>query len=426
MSGLHPIPWPGLAIALTGCVALVLAGAPAAMVILIAISWAGSLWIARTFPERPPPADTDSAPQAQRMGELIEGAGTPLLLTDRNRIVVANQATRRVLGEHVVGQDVRVALRHPDALALIDEGDGATLVRGLARRKDIWRVSRKALSDGLAVIELLNRTSEEDVGRAHTDFVANASHELRTPLSSIIGYVETLDEALEGDGAGVELATTRRFYGIILREARRLQAMVSDLISLSRIEAEKHDQPARPVALGPLMRRAACDAAGPERLGRLDFALEADDAVIAGDDKQLEQLVRNLVDNALKYGGPGKVTVGLAKADDDRVLLMVTDRGEGIDPVHLPHLTRRFYRTDPGRSRASGGTGLGLAIVKHIVERHRGRLDIESQVGEGTRVSVRFRRAENASGKLSGADVINPPHMSNSPLAASPRADAQA
>lgn len=114
-----------------------------------------------------------------------------------------------------------------------------------------------------------------------------------------------------------------------------------------------------------------------------------------GDRQQLEQLVRNLVDNALKYGAPDtpvKVTLDLSR--DNQARISVVDQGEGIAPEQLPHLTRRFYRTDPGRSRASGGTGLGLAIVKHIVQRHRGRLDIESQLGEGTRVAVRMPIAE--------------------------------
>ena len=116
----------------------------------------------------------------------------------------------------------------------------------------------------------------------------------------------------------------------------------------------------------------------------------AQPAIIEGDRTQLDQLLRNLVDNALKYGDPEQPVRVAVESDDDEVALSVADRGPGIAPLHLPHLTRRFYRTDPGRSRAAGGTGLGLAIVKHIVERHRGKLDIASKLGEGTTVSVRF------------------------------------
>ena len=412
MYGLRPIPWTGLAIAAATAIVLLIADVDPVLTALIALTWAGTLWLGRTVPSRESSDHPRTGFDAERMGELIEAAGTPLLLTQGDRITIANPAARRVLGDHVIGQDVRVALRHPDALALIEAGEGTAFVRGLARRKDIWRMSRKPMSDGVAIIELLNRTAEEDVGRAHTDFVANASHELRTPLASIIGYVETL---LEGGPSGdepLEPATARRFHTTILREARRLQAIVHDLMSLSRIEAGKHAQPERRVALSPLARKAACDAAGVDRSERLDFALD-EAASIAGDQSQLEQLVRNLVDNALKYGGTAKpVTVSVARRGTREVELAITDHGDGIEPEHVPHLTRRFYRTDPGRSRASGGTGLGLAIVKHIVERHRGRLDIASEVGRGTIVRVRFPAVagETPGGPVPGEEQARPCH----------------
>lgn len=236
------------------------------------------------------------------------------------------------------------------------------------------------------MVELINLTAESDISRAHTDFVANASHELRTPLASIIGYVETLRD----EGEDLDPKTAAKFHETILKEARRLQSLVSDLMSLSRVEAEKHEEPSEPLDLAPLVERAARDAAGSERADNLRFDLETGHQ-IRGDAKQLEQLVRNLVDNALKYGASDTpVEVKLIKGGESRMHLTVTDHGEGIAAEHIPHLTRRFYRTDPGRSRASGGTGLGLAIVKHIVERHRGRLDIESEVGKGTSITVRI------------------------------------
>ena len=262
--------------------------------------------------------------------------------------------------------------------------------RGLVRRQDIWQINRQAIDERVAMLELTNQTAEADISRAHTDFVANASHELRTPLAAILGYVETLRE----DGGRVDTPTAQKFLGIIEREAHRLQALVSDLMSLSRVEAEKHELPTERIALSELVERAACDAAGSTRMERLDLDLAAAPYVL-GDLHQLEQVVRNLVDNALKYGAhdrPVHVVLDLAPGDQARI--SVTDEGEGIAPEQIPHLTRRFYRTDPGRSRASGGTGLGLAIVKHIVERHRGRLDISSEVGKGTRVVVRIPLAE--------------------------------
>jgi two-component system phosphate regulon sensor histidine kinase PhoR len=161
------------------------------------------------------------------------------------------------------------------------------------------------------------------------------------------------------------------------------------------VEAEKHDHPRDEIELAALVQQAARDGAGPGRLERLDLLRSGEKLVVRGDRKQLEQLVRNLVDNALKYGAPETgVTIGVDRGERDMAVLTVRDRGEGIAPEHIPHLTRRFYRTDPGRSRAAGGTGLGLAIVKHIVERHRGRLDIASTPGEGTTVTVRLPLAD--------------------------------
>ncbi len=166
-------------------------------------------------------------------------------------------------------------------------------------------------------------------------------------------------------------------------------------MSLSRVEAEKHDPPAALLDLAKLTRNAANDAAGGAGTDRVVVEGTDTEILIKGDRQQLEQLVRNLIDNALKYGDPAQpVTVSVSAEHGGRARLTVTDRGEGIAAEHIPHLTRRFYRTDPGRSRAAGGTGLGLAIVKHIVERHRGRLDIDSKLGVGTTVTVRFPPGE--------------------------------
>ncbi|MDA7788088.1 ATP-binding protein [Sphingomonadaceae bacterium] len=387
MSESDSFPWPGLVLAAIVSVALAIVGVNIWLALAVFMVWCGSIWLTASNIEDSAPPVEDSSLDTDRMAELIEFAGTPLILTDLNRIAIANRAARKALGSHIVGQDVRVALRHPDALKLIDKNrNGSALIRGMARRRDIWRISRQRLDGGLAVIELINRTSAEDIGRAHTDFVANASHELRTPLASIIGYVETLEDS----GEEITEDTRQKFRRTILREARRLQQLVSDLMSLSRIEAEKHSEPSDRIELSELVERAARDAAGMDRMGRLVFELQCRPE-IQGDIQQLEQLVRNLVDNALKYGRiDGKVAIALEMADSDRAVLTVRDTGEGIPAEHLPHLTRRFYRTDPGRSRASGGTGLGLAIVKHIVERHRGKLDIASKLGKGTTITVRL------------------------------------
>ncbi len=322
------------------------------------------------------------------MRAMIEHSGLPVLMLDGARIIVANAAARDAIGTHVVGQDARLAFRHPVAVDLLSRpGGGTAMVQGLIGPKSSWQMTRQPIDERYCLIELVDRTSEADVSRAHTDFVANASHELRTPLASIIGYIETLAE----EGQAIKPERAQRFFATVLREARRLQTLVNDLMSLSQVEAEKHDQPRDRVELGMLVRQAARDGAGPERLERLEIDIAKGETIVRGERRQLEQLVRNLVDNALKYGRPDSpVTVALAPGEREMAVLTVTDRGEGIAPEHLPHLTRRFYRTDPGRSRAAGGTGLGLAIAKHIVERHRGRLDIASRLGEGTTVTVRL------------------------------------
>ena len=383
------IPIAGLIIAMITGVVLLVAGLNLLVVLAILLVWGASFWIAMPPPQVQAPAAVEGM-QLTRSGmrDLIEHSGLPMLLLDSNRIVVANAAAREAIGSHVTGQDVRVALRHPVAVDLLArKRGGSATVQGLTGPRSNWQMTRQPIDERYSLVELVNRTSEADVSRAHTDFVANASHELRTPLASIIGYMETLSE----EGAKIPAKQAARFNETVLREARRLQSLVDDLMSLSRVEAEKHDQPREKIDMTSLVRRAARDGAGPDRHLRLSFHFEEAQMIVRGDSNQLEQLVRNLVDNALKYGAADEsVAISLVQGERDMAVLTVADRGEGIAPEHLPHLTRRFYRTDPSRSRAAGGTGLGLAIVKHIVERHRGRLDISSKQGVGTTATVRL------------------------------------
>jgi len=392
MKDARPLPWPGIALAAAAAIGMLVARVDIWLVAAVLLLWLGSLVIARPEIQQVQP-QTDSV-QLTRDGmrDLIEQFSLPILLLDRNRVIIANSAAREVFGNHIVGQDARVALRHPQAIALLDsKRDGSVTIQGLTSQRSIWQVTRHAINERYWVIELHNRTAEADISRAHTDFVANASHELRTPLASIIGYVETLTD----EGAAVDPTTSAKFLDTVLREARRLQHLVSDLMSLSRIEAEKHDQPNEAIDLAKLAAKASREAGTPADKERIELDVPAAPVMVRGDTQQLEQLVRNLADNALKYGASDqRVTVSVTTDDTDNAIISVTDRGEGIDAEHLPHLTRRFYRTDPGRSRAGGGTGLGLAIVKHIVERHRGRLDITSKKGEGTIVTIKLPTIE--------------------------------
>lgn len=378
---------PSLFIAIATTVVMLFAGAEIWLVAAVLALWIGSLWLTR------PEVDDD---QDQRKGavdpiavadDFLDPVAVPLLLIDATRIVSANAAAREVLGQHIVGQDARVALRHPDAVALLaDESLGSTVIQGLTGPRSLFEIQLLSVNSRYRLVQLTDRSREADVSRAHTDFVANASHELRTPLASVIGYVETLRD----DEGKVDLATRNRFLDTVLREAQRMRALVEDLMSLSRIEAERHQPLADRIDLTSMASAIAKDVGAVHGDHRIRCEVDKAHAFVRGDHAQIDQLIRNLVDNGLKYGDADEaVTITVSGGDKD-VLLQVRDRGQGIEPDHLPHLTRRFYRTDPGRSQAAGGTGLGLAIVKHIVERHRARLDIASVVGEGTTVSVRF------------------------------------
>lgn len=400
MPGKREIPWPGMVLAAAAAAVMLVAGADVFLALGVLVVWLGSLWLTRPEPQATESADPRTVHVRDLLSEAIEPLDLPLVLFDRERIIAANAAARAALGPHIINQDARIALRHPEAVRLLDlpaEG-GTVTIRGLTGGRSLWQLTRQRIDDRYWVIELLDRTTEADIGRAHTDFVANASHELRTPLSAIIGYVETMVD--EPDK--VDKETAARFHETVLREARRMQSLVADLMSLSQLEAEKHDAPTDEVELGQLAARVVGELATTSGAERFDLARPDAKVSVTGDTKQLEQLLRNLIENALKYGEDGApVHIEIGSAENKMARMTVTDHGAGIAPEHLPHLTRRFYRTDPSRSRAGGGTGLGLAIVKHIVERHRGKLDIASAVGSGTTVTVLLPQIAKPSDVLS-------------------------
>ena len=324
----------------------------------------------------------DSVPTSIEILDLLD---IPALLLRNDRIDYANAAAAAMFGRHIVGQDVRLALRHPDAVALLtSHRDDSVRVSGLSTPGSLWQIDCNALADGSRLVTLTDLSVQESVARAHADFVANASDELRTPLAAVLGYVETLKDPKAGENA----ATRLRFLDIIAKEANRMQSLVEDLMSLSRIEATKHQQPTEKIDLVSVARQCVTESSQPDRV-----LLEADvpHAPIAGGRGQLAQVIRNLIDNALKYGGAeSPVRVRVEKGNSGWIAVSVVDEGEGIAPQHMPRLTERFYRADPARSRQIGGTGLGLSIVKHIVERHRGRFDIASRLGHGTTATCLF------------------------------------
>jgi two-component system phosphate regulon sensor histidine kinase PhoR len=321
---------------------------------------------------------------------LLEALPEPALIVAGGIVRMSNAAARATLGTGVEGQDVRLAIRHPAAVERLIVNAPASPedveLAGLGEAERRWMMNVAPIEDGALFVRLFDRSEAYAAEQMRVDFVANASHELRTPLATLLGYAETLRE----QDAALDEATRRRFTVIVHDEARRMQRLVEDLVSLSRIEAERFSLPRDPLALQPLVEEVRDNVrhVAAERGCEIRVAAAPDLPSVAGDRAQLLQLIDNLVSNALRYGRPGTEIVIALRREGDMVHLAVCDSGEGIAPEHVPRVTERFYSVDPGRSRALGGTGLGLSIVKHIVERHRGRLAIDSEVGRGTIVNV--------------------------------------
>jgi len=240
-----------------------------------------------------------------------------------------------------------------------------------------------------------DQTPLRRVEEMRADFVANASHELRTPLAALSGFIDTLQGPAREDAKARE-----RFLGIMHTQATRMARLIDDLLSLSRVELSAHVRPDTLVDIVPIIRQVV-DGLEPlarERQVEVDVDLPETPAWIAGDREELLRVFENLVENALKYGASGgKVIVSLTAAisseGQPEMRVQVRDFGPGIAPEHLPRLTERFYRVDVGDSRAQGGTGLGLSLVKHIVNRHRGRLLIESVPKNGATFTACFPQA---------------------------------
>lgn len=318
---------------------------------------------------------------------LLEALDEPSLLIHGDRVILANTAARQLFGRISQGSNVRLALRHPHALEpILSQRTGDVEVTGIGGSGRPWIMSVRRAGDDLLLVRLADRSAARAAEKMRVDFVANASHELRTPLATLIGYAETLRE----QSAEVDDATRRRFVTIIHDEARRMQRVVEDLISLSRIEAERFSPPRDPIDIAALVEESVGHwrAIAEERGSALAVEVEPELPATTGDRNQISQLLDNLIGNALRYGRAGTpVRIGI-RQEAEMVRLTVSDEGEGIPAIHIPRITERFYRVDASRSRALGGTGLGLSIVKHIVERHRGRLEIESTVGRGTDVHI--------------------------------------
>lgn len=331
---------------------------------------------------------------------VLNGVPMPILwLEDVDRIVLANEAAQGLLGPNIEGRRVSDVLRHPDFHAALD--DCLRKDQRLVVRMALTTITGSAMFDvqftptGQArgsVVAFSDQTAIEQATAIRRDFVANVSHELRTPLTALVGFIETLRGAARDDEAARD-----RFLSIMEREAGRMIRLVSDLLSLSRVEAEEHRRPSDIVEMSSLLNTVLATQRDQARAAgvALELNIPEGNFNVLGDSDQLHQVFHNLVENGVKYGGSGgKLSVVVRRLEREpklrgpAVVIEVQDQGEGIDPIHLPRLTERFYRVDSHRSREKGGTGLGLAIVKHIVNRHRGRLRIDSERGIGSKFSV--------------------------------------
>ncbi|HEY0597317.1 sensor histidine kinase [Sphingopyxis sp.] len=377
-------------------------GDPLAIAIMVIAGFAAAATVYSALPAPLPDAQGAGVPLADApaisllrhpdFAHWVDQEKEPLLGTADNIVTIANDAAIRLLGRHIVGADVRTAIRHPAATDWLSRIGNIPLetvnLIDFPRPGQRWTMRIAALSGSEHIIFLSDRSAIDAADRMRSDFVANASHELRTPLAAILGYVETLQDMNGETDAGIR----HRFLSIIEREARRMQQLVIDLLSISRVEADRFRRPTTPVDLAAIVRTTIAQLRDSEQARAKDVVAKLGDGPqpMLGDEAQLGQLAHNIISNAMKYGHAGTpVTVELVR-EGRRARLSVNDEGDGIAPDHLPRLTERFYRVDEARSRSVGGTGLGLAIVKHISERHQGQLDIVSEVGKGTRVSVTF------------------------------------
>ncbi|HZD25397.1 MAG TPA: ATP-binding protein, partial [Alphaproteobacteria bacterium] len=341
--------------------------------------------------------------RANRLSErLFHALPDPVILLDRRgRVTRANRAAGALFGDDLVGRDLTGVVRHPALLDAVDVvlADGGsetaeiTIAAAVERYYQCHVVATDEIgADASVLIALKDFTEMQRAERTRVDFVANASHEIRTPLATLTGCIETLQGPARDDAEA-----QAHFLELMAQQAARMTTLVSDLLSLSRIEINEHTPPTGRVVLPVLLERlksALLVRAESER-AEITLELEPGLAAVTGDDGELEQVFQNLLVNAVRYGG-GRIELSARAVPrmpppgplGPAVEVRVRDHGPGIAAEHIPRLTERFYRVDTGRSRQLGGTGLGLAIVKHIVNRHRGVLQIESTPGEGSSFSV--------------------------------------
>jgi len=400
-------------VALVAAGALGLAYALAAAAVVAAAAWIGSgrrasIGAVASLPARRGPRLADPLVEA-----VIAGLPDPVIVLDREgRVLAFNPHAARMAPALRRGEPASLALRVPEIVEAIRRaigGNEAQRVEFFERVPlDRWFAAyvtpvelagtAPGFERGLVLISVQDLTPLRRVEEMRADFVANASHELRTPLASLSGFIDTLQGPARDDAAARE-----RFVEIMKGQARRMARLIDDLLSLSRIELNVHLQPQTTADVVSVVRQVAdaLQVLASERGVTIAIKGPPEPLAVIGDRDELTRVFENLIENALKYGGGGKrVDIALERADAadgaGEAVVTVRDYGAGIPPEHLPRLTERFYRVDVGHSRAEGGTGLGLALVKHIVNRHRGRLLIESTLGQGATFTVRLPLSSTA------------------------------
>ena len=371
-----------------------------AMLVLAAAGGVAGLLLYRRPGEKgaaaPPPGVPElTLPPAAR--DLFEHLPDPLLLLEPSgRVLFANKAMGTVLGLEAHRKHVSTVLRTPVVLEAVERtaatGEPASVeftVHVPVERHYEAHVSRTEQVPRITALLLHDLTAMKRSEQARADFVANASHELRTPLAAVSGFIDTLKGHAKEDPEARE-----KFLDIMSVEAGRMRRLIDDLLSLTRIEQNEHVRPSGRVALGDIVRDAVAALTPLAAADKVSIAIEEapDLPDVVGERDELIQLFQNLIHNAIKYGKHGGhvwLTLSATPSQPRRgagamVSVAVRDDGEGIPREAIPRLTERFYRVDVKRSREKGGTGLGLAIVKHILNRHQGRMQVESQPGRGS------------------------------------------
>ncbi len=334
-----------------------------------------------------------------RLRVVLDSMGEAVFVTDRRGVIaVTNAALDRIVGPGAAGRTVPEVIRHPELNQAVSAArNGATTG---VEFETVVQSERRALDAlvaplpmGAGVVGVLHDVTKlKHTDRVRRDFVANASHELRTPLTAIRGYAETARSALDADPEAA-----KRFLDVILRHALRLQSLVDDLVSLSRAESPEQRFELGTLDAAAVVVEVARGLEGQAREKGQTLVLDVPDAPALAEtnERALDQILVNLVDNAIKYTPRGgTIRVGVA-ATPDHVSIDVRDTGPGIPPEHHERIFERFYRVDPGRSRDLGGTGLGLSIVKHLAARIGAQVKVESPPDEGAcfRVVLRGARA---------------------------------